>query len=150
MASLNEAFLPQIDGGRDMQLKIATDYAIRIVLYLSVNQDVVTSKELSDNLGIPQSFVFKITNKLKKEKLIKNSIGMKGGFLLTCKPEEISLYQIINLLESTMQINRCLEEDHYCSRYATETCPVRKFYVVLQKEVEDSLKKMTVKQLMDS
>lgn len=133
-----------------MQLKIATDYAIRIILYLSANQDVVTSKELSENLGIPQSFVFKITNKLKKKNLISNSVGMKGGFLLTCQPEEISLYQIINLMESTMQLNRCLEEDHYCSRDAIQTCPVRKFYVALQKEIEDSLKKMTVKQLIDS
>ena len=32
-----------------MQLNITTDYAIRIILYLSTKQKKITSKELSEN-----------------------------------------------------------------------------------------------------
>lgn len=40
-----------------MQLKVSTDYAIRIVFYLAITKKITTSKELSDMLGIPQSIV---------------------------------------------------------------------------------------------
>lgn len=62
--------------------------------------------------------------------------------------EEINLYEIIELMEPKMKINRCLEEDEYCSRFATEHCPVRKFYSNLQNELEIKLKEMTVRRLL--
>ena len=53
-----------------MQLNITTDYAIRIVLYLSTTQEKATSKELSENLCIPQHYILKVTKKLENAKLI--------------------------------------------------------------------------------
>lgn len=47
-----------------MQLKVSTDYAIRIVLYTAITMKITTSKELSDKLGIPQSIVLKIGRNL--------------------------------------------------------------------------------------
>ena len=47
-----------------------------------------------------------------------------------------------------MKINRCLEEDEYCSRFATESCPVRKFYCRLQISLESMLKTMTIKEIL--
>ena len=68
--------------------------------------------------------------------------------MLAKKPTEISLYEIINVLEATTKLNRCLEVGRYCSRFATENCPVRGFYCKLQEELEKSLKKMTIKRLL--
>ena len=47
-----------------------------------------------------------------------------------------------------MKSNRCLEEDEYCSRFATENCPVRKFYTKLQNELERKLQEITIKALL--
>lgn len=47
-----------------------------------------------------------------------------------------------------LKITHKLEEDKFCSRYATENCPVRGFYCKLQEELEKSLKKMTIKRLL--
>lgn len=131
-----------------MQLKIATDYAIRIVAYLARSKEVVPSIELHEKLGIPQSFVFKLAKKLCKEGIINTYVGAQGGFVLALPPEEISLFTIINIMENTMKINRCLEDDGFCSRNATSTCPVRRFYQKLQDDIEASLKSMTIADLM--
>ena len=40
-----------------MQLKISTDYAIRIVLYLAITQTAATSAEISAQMGIPQTVI---------------------------------------------------------------------------------------------
>lgn len=131
-----------------MQLKIATDYAIRIVFYLAAQKRMISSKELSEKLGIPQSFVYKITTQLQNENIITHGAGTKGGFELIRKPEDISLYQIIDLMENTTKINRCLEEDEFCSRFATEDCPVRKFYQILQLNIEQHMKEISINDLI--
>ena len=48
-----------------------------------------------------------------------------------------------------MKINRCLEHDKYCSRFATETCPVRHGYAIIQDNLEKSLAGITIKDLME-
>lgn len=70
--------------------------------------------------------------------------------MLQKQPKDITMYAIINLFEPTTKINRCLEEDECCSRFATENCPVRKFYCKVQKQFEDSLKNATIAELLNS
>nr|WP_172689686.1 Rrf2 family transcriptional regulator [Enterococcus faecalis]ARO46179.1 Rrf2 family transcriptional regulator [Enterococcus faecalis] len=131
-----------------MQLKISTDYAIRIVLYLAAKRKSTTSNELADSLGIPQSIVFKIGKELSDNGIISVSTGVYGGFLLKKKPEDIRLFDIINIFEPTIKLNRCLEEDRYCSRFATESCSVRNFYCKLQQRFENDLKNISIKELL--
>lgn len=131
-----------------MQLNVTTDYAIRIVLYLAIKKEITTSKEIGAAMGIPKNYVLKITHKLVEAGIIERLVGAQGGFLLAQKIEDITLLDIVNIMEPTMRVNRCLEEDKFCSRYATENCPVRGFYCKLQTELEKSLQKMTVKKLL--
>ena len=43
--------------GAIMQLKITTDYAIRIVYYLACRGEVITASELAYELKIPESYI---------------------------------------------------------------------------------------------
>lgn len=132
-----------------MQLNVTTDYAIRIILYLAMRKEITTSKEIAAAMGIPKNYVLKITHKLVEAALIKRLVGVQGGFALEKNAAEITLLDIVNIMEPTMRINRCLEDDRFCSRYATENCPVRSFYCILQNEMENGLKKMTVQKLLE-
>ena len=131
-----------------MQLNITTDYAIRIVLYLAITDKLVTSKEIAKAMGIPLYYLFKITTKLTDLGIIECRLGMNGGFKLKKDPKDITLYTIINALEPTTRLNRCLEEDKYCSRFATDDCPVRNFYTGMQKEFDDTLQSLTIEELL--
>lgn len=131
-----------------MQLNVTTDYAIRAVLYLAIKDDRATSNEIAMAMGIPPSYVLKVICKLVAAGIIKRIVGAQGGFLLAKKQTEISLYEIINVLEATTKLNRCLEADRYCSRFATENCPVRTFYCELQSLIEKKLQAMTIASLL--
>ena len=43
-----------------MQLNIATDYAIRIVIYMAKQRRIVSSRELSENLKISQPLFIRL------------------------------------------------------------------------------------------
>ena len=131
-----------------MQLNITTDYAIRIIVYLGMKGGFAASREVSDNMGIPYGYVLKIARKLVAAEIVTTSTGIYGGISLNKKPEDISLLDLIQVMESTTKINRCLEEDKYCSRFATETCPVRRFYCVLQDELESKLSSITIADIL--
>lgn len=66
-----------------MQLNITTDYAIRIILALA-NRDgeVVSSKDISMTMKIPQKYVLKITRSLVAVELIERRSGVYGGFFI--------------------------------------------------------------------
>ena len=133
-----------------MQLKVSTDYAIRIVLYMAEEQRIQSSRELSDRLNIPQSIVLKITKILCKNSIVEIHMGKNGGFALSKKPADISLLDVIELMETTMKINRCLEKDCFCSRHAAKDCPVRHFYCSMQQQMEQMLKMTTIDDMIKS
>lgn len=135
-----------------MQLTLATDYALRTILYLAQQKRIVPTGEISEAMGIPKTYLVKILRDLRNQGYIVPSTGINGGYALYRKAEDITILDIIETIEATVKINRCLEEDAYayCSRFATENCPVRKFYTIVQKNMEEQLSAVTIKQLLES
>ena len=119
-----------------MQLKNSTDYSIRIVCYLAAQERMVSTSELSRKLNVSANYVPKIAKKLKDAKIVNACEGINGGYMLAKQPENISLMDIISCVEETMAINRCLEEDRFCSRNLEDTYFGR-FYVVLKLNLKE-------------
>ena len=75
--------------------------------------------------------------------------GANGGFALGRAPEQISLHEIVNLVEGTTRINRCLEDDGYCSRNGTATCPVHRCYAHIQSYLDQAFQDKTIASLLE-
>lgn len=132
-----------------MQLKVSTDYAIRIVYYLALKGDTATSGEISGQMGIPQSVIATLSTPLQKAGLLTTQRGAVCGFALCRRPEDISLHEIVNLMEGTTRINRCLEPDGYCSRNGTASCSAHRFFLREQERLEQSFREMTIAKLLN-
>ena len=65
-----------------MQLKITTDYAVSIVYYLALRKETVTAAQLSEALKIPESYIPKITKRLKDARMTFR----RNYFMVFCKP----------------------------------------------------------------
>jgi len=116
-----------------MQLKLTTDYTIRCVLYLSLHQGSASAEEIGKAMGITPNYAQRILQKLKNSGMVYSIQGNGGGYVLARKPEDIRMIDVISLEEKTIRINRCLEDDHYCSRNGVaENCPVHSYYEELQ------------------
>ncbi len=131
-----------------MQLKMQTDYAIRVLLYLASKDGYSATKEMSSALGISEHYLPKITKRLRKAGWISSYAGVTGGFQLTKEPVDITIYDVMNAMEHTVQLNRCLEDDRYCSRYAIDTCPVHKVYEVFQELTEQYFSSAAISDLL--
>lgn len=134
---------------KDMQLTLMTDYAIRTVLYLAEKGRIVPMGEIAEHMSIPKTYLMKVLRTLRGAGYIDANAGINGGYYLTVKPEELTLWDVIQATEGTIRLNRCLEDDHFCSRDATGSCPVRAFYVTVQGTVEEQLSSVTVARLLE-
>ncbi|MBA2214856.1 RrF2 family transcriptional regulator [Sellimonas intestinalis] len=118
-----------------MQLNITTDYAIRMVCTLG-DGNTKTLDEIAEVTKIPRAYMGKLVRKLKAGGLLGSAMGPTGGVYLKRTLSEIRMSDIFVVMELTMKINRCLEDDAYCSRNKSATCPVRKYYQYIQEKLE--------------
>jgi len=122
-----------------MQITRETDYAIRCVLHLSESPDrVFMVKEIANSKKIPREFLAKILQKLTKAGIVESIRGVKGGFRLTRKPEDINLLEVIEVIEGPVAMNRCAINRRLCS--LSDSCSVHPVWVDVRRKVEDILK----------
>ena len=57
--------------------------------------------------AIPARFLENILNELKTAGLVEARRGAQGGFLLACKPEELTVGQVIRLVDGSLDPVRC-------------------------------------------
>ena len=109
-----------------MQITNTTDYAHRIIDYLSEKGYLATEAELADNLKIQYRNISKIMNIIKNNNQNNSEMGFNGGYSLAKNPERISYFDVISATESSMNLNKCLERNGVCSRNCIESCKVMK------------------------
>lgn len=131
-----------------MQINITTDYAIRAVLQLAKSNKVLSTTKIAEEMNIPGNYLPSIIQKLRESGIVSVKRGAKGGSDLARPASEISLYEIINAMETTTRINRCLEPDCYCSRDATEDCKVREAYQEMQVLMDKCMQNITLADLV--
>lgn len=132
-----------------MQLNITTDYAIRSMLYLSMHDQRVSSTEIAEIMCIPDHYLYSVMGKLKKAGLVLATRGVNGGWVLKDSPDKIKLIDIIDAIEGTIKINKCLVSDSGCSRGAAKSCQVRDFYLEIQEQIEKYFVSVTLAELRD-
>jgi Rrf2 family protein len=105
-------------------LSNTSKYAIRAVIFLELYASetrLVGIKEVSRELGIPTPFLGKILQMLAKRGILHSSKGPGGGFCLKKAAMDISLMEIIEIIDGTDAFDSCLirneacSEDHPCS-----------------------------------
>ena len=132
-----------------MQVKLFTDYAIRIVLYVAECNDIVPSIEISRKLNIPQSIVLKIGNKLKHSGILAPLAGIQGGLRLKKRPEDITLMDIVVQFENSTKLSKCLDEKH-ADKYGENNRAVRRFYEDLQMTFDEKFRDTTIGTLLEA
>ena len=125
------------------------DYGLRVILFLSkqsVEQENVPTTLLSEKMNIPYPFLRQIVQRLIDGELIVSKKGKGGGVKLAKSPGEISLYDVIVLLNASgICLNECIEDKEKCFR--SKQCTINKAFRKIQDFLDEDLKEITFNQL---
>lgn len=98
-----------------MRLTYFSDYAFRVLMYLSVTRDRrCTIREISDAYGISRAHLMKVVNLLTREGFITAQRGPSGGLTLALPPEQIRLGDVIRKTEDDLGLVECFRPENTC------------------------------------
>ncbi len=125
-----------------------TDYAFRAMANLAANwgKGPVSTRDIAAKEDISYQLTCKIMQRLTKAKLVKSSMGVRGGFELNKKPSKINLLEVINIIQGPLKLNRCLLGLNRCDR--SRNCPISAKFCELQEYIEDYLTKITLEEVL--
>ncbi len=126
-----------------------TDYALRIIRAL-LSGKLVTTGELSERESIPKQFAYKILKKLERAGLVQITRGVDGGCRLTADLKKVSLYDLIEIVESKKFISACLNPEYKCSLHKDYNykCTIHKHLLQIQDVVDVELSKYSLYQIL--
>jgi Rrf2 family protein len=133
-----------------VQFNQATDYAFRVIMHLAALPEGVLAngQAISDQQSIPAGFLQKIMRSLSQGNLVKSYRGVDGGFALAKPAAEISLLDVIEVMEGPMDLQRCLKVDSTCSKGCDTKCPVHDSLATIQSDFTKALDKVNFARLV--
>ncbi|MBN1975219.1 MAG: Rrf2 family transcriptional regulator [Sedimentisphaerales bacterium] len=125
-----------------------TDYALRAMVNLArkYDKELVSSRTIAVQEKVPYQLACKLMQKLHKAKLIKSSMGPKGGFSLIREPKNISLLEIIESIQESLSLNKCMLARYKCPKQ--KSCTIRPKLVELQAYIGTYLNNITLADLV--
>ena len=116
-----------------MRLSKRGEYGLRAMINLVDNADpdkpfsLVQIKDISERENIPAKFLEQILLALKNAGLLQSKMGFGGGYYLARPASEISLGQIVRVLDGPLAPVRCVSQMAYepCDCPDEQTCGLR-------------------------
>ena len=93
-----------------IRLNKMTDYAVVMLSHLAVDVDrVVTATELARGSVLPLPSVSKLMKQLSRAGILTSQRGASGGYRLGRAPKDISIADIVTILEGPIALTACIE-----------------------------------------
>lgn len=130
-------------------------YAIRALIYLGKFSDgketKIGIKKISSDLDIPSPFLGKILQNLVKQKVLISTKGPNGGFGLGKPKSEISLYEIVSIIDGEDFFKNCLISMEPCSTHHEngQPCPVHNSFSEVRGKLSTFYSETTLAKIID-
>jgi len=131
-----------------MKLSTRSRYGTRMMLDLAQHYDdgPVQIGEIAKRQDISVKYLEQLIIPLKKANYITSVRGPKGGHVLAKSPEEITVGEVVKLLEGGINLSDCLENPDICDR--SETCVTRSIWETATKAMSQELNSITLSDMV--
>ncbi|HEX8547172.1 MAG TPA: Rrf2 family transcriptional regulator [Cytophagaceae bacterium] len=124
-----------------------TKYALKALLYLTHQDELVQISEIARRESLPMKFLEAILLELRKHGILYSKRGSLGGYSLAKSPNEITFGQVIRILDGPLVPIHCVSVTSYskcaecCSK---ETCELRLIMEKVRDQITDILDSTTL------
>lgn len=117
-----------------MQMSTRVRYAVRAMIELALNYETepIQLKDIAGKQDISVKYLEQIMAPLRVRGYVRTQKGSRGGYHLAVKPEDITLYDIVESIEGSLAPVSCVD-DNTCERI--DRCVTRSVW----KRVKDVL-----------
>ncbi len=123
-----------------MKISTRSRYSLRFMIHLADygNGTVpISLKEIAENQEFSLRYLEHMVVGLKNANLVKSTVGKNGGYILTRKPEDISVGEIIEAVTGEIRVMDCLDSKFDC--HFQEKCKAQRMWNLLNTRIKDVL-----------
>ena len=92
-----------------MRLSLQTDYALRTLMFLAVNEGHHSIADISASYGISKNHLMKVAQRLVSEGFVTSVRGRSGGLKLAWPADRINVGKVVRRMEDTGGFVDCSE-----------------------------------------
>jgi len=140
--------LRQGNGGDSLKLNLATYDALQLMVVLAPENETRSSYYLSSMTGISPSLTCKLLRILSKSNLLDSERGLSGGYRLAKPAKEISLYEVINVMQG-FSFTSCFSKKSDQPSAVSPDDPLPERLMSVQTQVGFLLKNITLNDLCE-
>jgi Rrf2 family protein len=110
-------------------------YGVQAAIYVAARkcEDWISINEISSNLNISFHFLTKVLQQLTNAGIMTSQRGVHGGVMLAKRAEDVSLLDLISVIDGTDVFEQCMLGLPGCG--VAEACPVHDRWVMLRTEI---------------
>ena len=103
-----------------MKLSTKGRYGVRLMIDLAIHygEGPVLLREIAKREEISEKYLSNLVNPLKARGLVEATRGVHGGYVLGKRPAEITMKEIVEVLEGSLCLVDCVEKPAACDRVA--------------------------------
>ncbi len=135
-----------------MRLSTKGRYGVRAMFELALHyrDGPISLKKIAQQQDISEKYLEHLFASLKKAHLLVSTRGAHGGYRLARSPAEITVGDIVRVLEGTVSVSDCADEsmeDDPCSRM--EQCVVHKVWIQVRDRINEVLDGITLEDMCE-
>ncbi len=127
-----------------MKVSKKTDYALRALFAIAKAQDLVSIRELSEQVDVPRRFLENIMLEMNKAGWVKSIPGRYGGYVLAKEASMITLGEIIRYFEGMTAMISCVSVSNYEPCSQENSCYFRRVFLNIRNLTAQILDKTTI------
>ncbi|MBE5768802.1 MAG: Rrf2 family transcriptional regulator [Clostridiales bacterium] len=131
-----------------MKLSTKGKYGLYAMYYLAQHfgQGCQPLKAVAES-GVPEDYLEQLLGTLRRAGLVATVRGAQGGYALAKPPEEITVGDIIDVLEGPLNISECVGDESCCRRAGQ--CRSRQVWEYLSRSINQVLQSITLRDMLE-
>lgn len=133
-----------------MQLTTKSEYSLLALIYLArhYEQGYIKIEELCDAYGLPAKYVEQLFYVMKRSGMVQTRRGAAGGYRLAKKPAEISVAQIVRLMDGALAPIESVSKYFYSASPLQQEAAVNDLFQKVRDYIADLLENTTLADLV--
>lgn len=122
------------------------EYSLRAVAMLAGDPETArTTREIAEVTKIPQAYLSKVLQELRRAGIVQSQAGARGGVRLVRDPEELTILEVVNAVDPVARIREC---PLGLASHGVRLCPLHKRLDSAMEMVEDAFAKTTLAEVL--
>ncbi len=122
------------------------EYALRAIVTIAQHEgQPCTARKISEITQVPAAYLSKLMQGLVRGGLVRSQRGLHGGFVLTNSADELTIWDVVNVVEPLKRITECPLGIH---AHGGALCPLHRRLDNAMENIETMFRETTVSELL--